>query len=293
MDEDFYIEDSSLLKIVVTFIIFLSAIAFGYYYYSHYFVNIYFKPKKFEVELGDVLSSDLNDYIDCINCNNFRLDVSNVLVDENNRTISPGEYSYKITGNNKIKKGKIIVKDTTSPKVITKDLNVGINEEFDVSDFVLSCEDLSLPCKVSYSNPDSYDLNNSEGTYNLEIIVSDSLGNSTVEKVVLNVGKDYSYEEEKASDFDVSHISNSESEWDETFTVKFDKALNEDKSEFDEKVKTLSAVEYDFNKDIKNKEMILAYNKYNYVIGISLKITFTDDSVLFVTDDNSKIKEEE
>ena len=292
MDEDFYIENNSVGKILFLIVLFLGLIGGGYYFYKNYFLKSYVKLNKVNVELGSLLSQDIHEYIECSNYEDYELDLSNVKIDDKGNVVSPGEYSYKIVDNNNYeRKGKIYVKDTTLPKVAVQELTVGVNEKYDVADFVTSCEDYSLPCKVDYKNHSDIEINKSAGNYSFNIVIADAFGNEVIKKVKLIVKEGYSYTDVKKSDLNVSYISNQESNWNNTYTVKYEKAFDVDDHAFDEKLKELSAVEYDFEKNILDKELILIYNKYNYVIGVSVKVTFEDNEVLFVTTENAKIKE--
>ena len=64
--------------------------------------------------------------------------------------------------------------------------------------------------------------------------------------------------------------------------------LDPETEEFVKQVSELSAKEYQFDKQIVKKEIIEIYNKYDYVIGFSIMVTFDDSSVLFVTSENTK-----
>ena len=54
----------------------------------------------------------------------------------------------------------------------------------------------------------------------------------------------------------------------------------------DEKIpSSLSSMDME---NIKEKEIIVIYNKYNYALGLSIKVTFDDGSYEFVTEDKVK-----
>lgn len=293
MDEDFYIEENSTLKIILIIIVVI-ALGVGIFYgYNKMYKPNYIKLKKVTVELGDVLNNDIKNYIECDDYSKYTLDLGNVLVDSDGKTISAGEYSYKITGNNTSKKGKIFVKDTTAPIAEVKTLTVGVNESYEVADFVTSCEDLSMPCHITYKNKSDIDLNKNSGEYNLKIIISDNAGNETIKDVKLIVKEGYSYQEEKEKDLEYSYTSNNDANWNQTYTLKFDKAISDEDVKFDDALKRLSAKEYQIEGTIKDKEIIIIYNKYDYVIGLSIKVTLEDGTIMFITEENAQIIEED
>lgn len=292
MDEDFYIEENSTVKIIliIVVVIFLGGCIF--YGYNKIYKPNYVKLKKVTVELGDVLNTDIKNYIECDDYSKYTLDLENIKLDDNGRVMSTGEYSYKVIGNNNTKKGKIFVKDTTAPIALVKDLTVGVNEAYEVADFVTSCEDLSLPCHITYKNKGDINLNKSSGEYTLSIVISDNAGNETIKNVKLIVREGYSYQEEKEKDLEYSYTSNDDSNWNKTYTLKLDKAISDEDAKFDDLLKTISAKEYQIDGNIKDKEIIIIYNKYDYVIGLSIKVTLEDGKVIFITNENEQISEE-
>lgn len=293
MEEDFYIENNSPIKITIIIILTIGLIIGTIYYYKKIYLNNYIKLNTIEIELGEEISTNIEDYIKCNNYSDYTLNLDNVLVDDNNKTISTGEYSYKIEGNNTIKKGKIIVKDTTKPIVTVQTLTIGLNEEYNVSEFVTECKDLSSPCKVDYEKEKDTTLNKSAGEYTFNIVISDMENNKTTKEVKLIVKENYSYKETKEKDLEYNKISNEESSWNKTYTYKFDKALDTEEEEFDEKIKAISLDEYTYDKEIKDKELIIIYNKYDYAIGVSVKLTFTDGTTTFVTSQDIKENNQE
>lgn len=293
MEEDFYIENNSPIKITIIIILTIGLILGSIYYYKKIYLNNYIKLNTIEIELGEEISTNIKDYIKCNNYSDYTLNLDNVLVDDNNKTISTGEYSYKIEGNNTIKKGKIIVKDTTKPIVTVQPLTIGLNEEYNVSEFVTECKDLSSPCKVDYEKEKDTTLNKNAGEYTFNIVVSDMENNKTTKEVKLIVKENYSYKDTKEKDLEYNKISNEESNWNKTYTYKFDKALDTEEEEFDEKIKAISLDEYIYDKEIKDKELIIIYNKYDYAIGVSIKLTFTDGTTTFVTSQDIKENNQE
>lgn len=294
MDQDFYIEENSPIKVafmILFFVILIGGCIYGYLIFKN---SDNIKLKNITVELGNKLSTNIDDYITGNNINTYKLDVSSVAVDDNGNTNSTGEYSYKIIKNGKTQKGKLYVKDTTVPKFTTIDLEVGVNEEFSPNDFLVSCDDLSMPCIVKFKKAKDLELNKNEGIYKTTIIISDSEGNDISREVNLIVKGENTLQKKKASDLSFDHLSEEDNDWNKTYTKKLDKAINEESLEYADELSKISIKEYDFSKKETERKILVAYNKYNYVIGFSIKVTFEDDSVIYITKDNVKeIVEEE
>lgn len=287
MDQDFYIEETNPLKIAFTIIFFIGLIGFGVYSYFHYYKANAISLKTVTIELGKPVSKNISDYIEGNNIDKYTLDVSSISVDENNNTNSTGEYSYKIKSSEKELKGKVFVKDTTKPIVEVNDLTVGVNESFNPNEFLTKCDDLSLPCKVKYKKPSDEKLNDKEGTYTIKIVISDSAGNEVTKDVNLIVSKDNSLENIKSKELTYDHNSANDISWNQTYTLKLETALNPDESAYEKALSEISSKEYSFDKSVKNKEILIIYNKYEYAIGFSIKYTFEDETVLYVTNDNA------
>lgn len=288
MDEDFYIEDHYKRNVVIMIIIILLAIGGLYYGYKNYYKKNYLKVKDVTVELGSKLSTDIKDYIKCDNYDDYKLDLSAVVTDSEGKVTSVGEYAFKVIKNDDVSRGKVFVKDTTKPIVSVSDLTVGVNEEYNAYDFVNSCTDLSMPCVVSFKDANDGDLSGKVGNYKIEIIISDNANNKVNKTVNLAVKEGYSFKEVKEKDFNVDHTSNDKSNWNNTYTIKFEKALEEESTEFNELLEAYGIKELTYDKNIKEKEIIVIYNKYNYALGLSIKVTFDDDSYEFVTEDKIK-----
>lgn len=290
MDEDFYFEDHYKRNVIILIIVILIIIGGLYYAYKKYYKNNYLKIKDVTVELGDKLSDNIEDYIKCNNYSLYKLDLSNVVVDENGNTSVTGEYSYSVIKDNEIKRGKVFVKDTTNPTVTVKDLKVGVNEIYGAFDFVESCNDLSMPCVTSFKDASSADLSSKAGNYKLTIVINDGAGNKVEKDVNLIVEDGYSYKEVKTNTLDVDHLSNDKADWNETYTYKFDKAYEEESTEFEEILEKYSTINLNLDKNIKDKEIIVVYNKYDYVLGISIKVTYDDNTYEFITSDKINVE---
>ena len=295
MDEDFYIEDNYKRNVIILILV-LILFGFGLYYvYKNYYKKNYLKINDVTVELGDKLSGKIEDYIKCENYNSYKLDLSSVVVDENGKTTKAGEYSYAVIKGQDVKRGKIYVKDTRKPIVSVKDLKVGVGESYGAFDFVNSCDDLSLPCTTLFKDANDAELSSKAGNYKIAIVVSDNAGNKIEKTVNLIVEEGYSYKEVKATDLNVDHLSNENSNWNKTYTYKFDTAYDEESVEFNEIIEKYSTINIKLDKSIKDKEIIIIYNKYSYAIGLSIKVTFEDDTYEFISSDkiNEFIKQDE
>ena len=294
MDPDFYIEEDSPLKVIIIIFIFVGLIGGGLYYYLNHKNDTTIKIKNVTLELGDKLSLDIKDYATSNNISEYTIDLSNVSVDDNGNANVTGEYSYRIKGNNETYKGKIYVKDTTSPDVTLRELTVGVGEEFSPNEYIKSCTDLSMPCTASYKNPKNENLKDKEGTYEVEIKVVDKEGNSTIKKTKLIVSSKTTLIKIKESNLKLNHLSSNESNWNNTYTLKLDSAVEENSLKFNELFDELSTKEYNLDKDLDKKEIILAYNEYDYVIGFIIKITYKDNTVKYLTSaDEIKSESEE
>jgi len=293
MDEDFYIEETSPVKVILGIIIFIGIIAGGLYYYLNHKNSMTLKLKNVTFELGSPLSKDITTYIESNNPNAYTIDLSNVSVDENGNVNSTGEYSYHVKKVGESKKGKIFVKDTTNPEVTVEDLTVGLNEEFGPIEFVTKCEDLSLPCTARYKNIKNEELNTKEGEYDVDIIISDAEGNEVTKKVKLTVSSSTTLAAKKESDLTFDHLSEQDDSWDKSFTLKLEKALADGTARFDEVLEEVSTKEYNFDKEVVEKKILVAYNKYDYAIGFSIKVKFSDDTVKYITSENASEKIEQ
>ena len=284
-DADFYIEETSPKKIFFYCLVILFCLGFGVYALYYYTNRDILKLKDVTVELGEKVPTNIEEYLKGTQVNDYQLDVSNVHVDETGNTDSTGEYSYSVSNGHVTKRGKLFVKDTTAPVVTVQNLTVGLDEDFEVDDFIVSCEDLSIVCYVSYADADSLALNEKEGTYNVTIKIADEHGNSVSQKVKLTVSKDASLSKVKASDLEVSEVIPKIPEWNNTFTYKFEPALLDDSIEFERRLVEIANVDYSakYDKVITERTNLVIYNRYGYALGISVVLKFEDDSLVYVT----------
>lgn len=293
IDEDFYFEESNPKKVflICLLILFLIGVGFGAYKYYDKQTNI--RLKTVEIELGDKVPSDISHYIKSGKYDGYSIDISNVHVNEEENTDSVGEYSYTVKKDKNILKGKIIVKDTTPPEVELQDLTVGLNEDYDINDFLVSCNDLSEVCHVYYANSKDEEYVKEEGTYEISLKIKDKYNNEITKKVNLIVNKDASLKELKASDTTVTNIYPIDDQWDNTYTVKFKKGLAEKDDELEEALLELVNIDFDskYEDKIKEQTLLIIYNKYNFALGLSIKLEFENGKVIYVSE-NAITKEE-
>ncbi|MDD2505197.1 MAG: hypothetical protein PHF21_02855 [Bacilli bacterium] len=284
IDEEFYFEESNPKKVFLTILtmLFVFGLCAGAYYYIDKQDNL--KLKSITVELGSPLSNNIEDYIKSGKYEGYFLDTSKIHVDDEGNVDSVGEYSFTLSKENIMKKGKLYVKDTTPPIVTLKDLTIGINEDFDLDDFVESCIDLSGICNVSFVKEKDSELINKEGTYEINLKIKDKYNNEVVKKATLIVSKGFILSELKAKDKEVSNIYPQDENWKDIYTVKFKKGLDEEDEDFEEEILKLANFDFSllYEKKIVNKTIISIFNKYNYIIGLTMKLEFDDNEVLYV-----------
>lgn len=286
MDQDFFVEETSPLKVIFFVLIFIGLIGGSIYFYLNYKNSSHLKLKNITVELGTKLPTDKDTYLDTNKPENYTLDLSMIKTDEEGNVNVAGEYAYKVKGNGETKKGKVYVKDTTIPTYELENLTVGVKEEFSPNDYLTKCDDLSLPCTVKFKNAKDLDLNSKEGTYEVDIIISDAAGNEVTKTVKLTVKGENTLAKKKASDLEYSYIEEEDPNWNKTYTLKLTKGIAEDSIDYNDYISELGSKQYKLTKKIKEKKIITVYNKYNYVIGFSIKITFEDDTSIYVTKNN-------
>ena len=244
-------------------------------------VSIYYKKqhtiklKNVTIELGDTLSKDVNDYL--INgkryANEYKLYLDNVDVN----TI--GKYSYKVKYNKHTKTGYINVQDTTKPEVTLDDLvTIGKDEEFNPNLLITSCTDKSLPCTATLKNDSDYDKLKNSGTYKIKINVSDTVGNTTEKEVTINVSEIGTLSSKVTNDLNYYTNNLNDDKVDHILFIKLDKAIDEDTLEYEGLIQETSAIDFSeyVDDEIYSTRLITAYNKYGYVIGIQVEVTFND-----------------
>ena len=274
MEEIYYEEQSKkhiFLKCVL--FVFILGVIVGVFIYFKYKNTI--QLKNINVELGTSLSHDVNDYLKSGKrfANEYKLYLDGVDVN----TI--GKYSYKVKYNKHTKTGYINVVDKTKPEVVFND-NVVISskEDFNINNLMLSCIDKSLPCNVTLINESDYDKLKNVGEYNINVKVSDSAGNYVTKKVNVTVTDDENVSNTMSSDLEYYTNSINDDKIDHVLFVKLEKAINEDSLEFEGMLQETSSIDFSkyVDKSIKDTRLITAYNKYGYVIGIQVEVSYGD-----------------
>ncbi len=163
-----------LILVLIIFLILIVGV--GVYYVLNMSKNkvtqVTITPKQTSIELGSDL--DATKASTLVNVTGYNVD--SCTVSGNIDTKKAGTYSYTVTcGNKTTSEQKIEVKDTTSPIVALKEVIVTPNTDVSADDFILDIEDAS-PCTSSFVG----DVDTSEeGTFEVEIIVSDAYDNQT------------------------------------------------------------------------------------------------------------------
>lgn len=177
---------NKILFLVVVFLV-IGLIGGGIYFYLSSSRKVAEKAvitKTITISVGDKLSLKLDDYATFygVKATNCILDIENVKNDV------PGKYTYVISCGVNNYKGSIIVEDKLPPIVETKILLKNVNEDIEVSEFIISCEDNS-ECKYELENFEELKENlKTEGVYDAKIKVLDEDGNTRniIEKVIVS-----------------------------------------------------------------------------------------------------------
>lgn len=286
MDEDFLdvTETNSKKVIIVFFLIIVILLVAGYVfvYRPHHF-----GLKNLTFEVGSELPNDVNEYLktQVIDTSNYKINLDKVKVNE------IGTYEYSVSINKNVVKGKIKIVDTTAPKFTIKE-NYQIEQDDDnffIGDVLESCTDVSLPCLVSYKKDKDANFIKELGEHTFTIIVSDIYKNKKEATVTISVLKKGSIVKEEELDLEFSSSSSNIPEFNDEYYIKLDKAINKDSDEVGDIANEISAdkiqkyIEKNYpNNTIKNSEIVLIYNKSEYVIGFVVKITLNNDKVIYM-----------
>lgn len=279
MDEDFLDVTSSGNKLIaIIFILVIIAISiFGYFFV---FQKYHFSLKDVDYEIGESLNEDINHYLkkSVVDTSGYKLDLSKV------KNTEIGTYSYKVTYNNRTKKGIINIKDTTPPVFSTKELSVEVGDDnFYLGNALETCEDASMPCLVTFKNESDESKLNTPGTYSVDIVVSDIYKNKKETNIILIVVPEGSLETSENMDLEFSKSSAEIPYFNGEYYIKLEKALEDESEEVEDLIEEISTDmidEYVKNNysgyNVKNTEIVKMYNKDNYVIGIVVKVTISN-----------------
>lgn len=294
--DDFYFEGTSPRRVkvicVILVLIFIIAVLSFIYFRNTYTLNV---KSKVIVELGSEVSYDIKDYIDnkIVDEDDYSLNLKGVSISDDGTFDLVGEYQFKVKFKSITKTGKIIVKDTTPPTVECEDVTVGVDEEVDADTFITVCEDYSRPCNVEVKGDDLEELVKKAGTYSINLIISDQYDNKVEKTATLTVKKNYSRINIIRSDLNIDHISEDVDDFKNVIYIKYTKALDEEELESDEEYQELVAAatsslynylpeEYKLNR-VDDFILINVYNKYNYVIGVAIRVTLDNGITMYLS----------
>ena len=282
--EDFYFEESNTKHIFIKSLIFLFIVGIGIGVFLYYKKMNTINIKTITLEVGSNLSTDVKDYLKSgKNYDNYKLILDGV------DTNVVGNYNYKIKYNKHTKTGVIKIVDSTKPKVELDDITIGIDEELDPSFLLLSCEDKSLPCTVALKNNSDINKFKTIGIYDIKFIVSDAVGNKVESSAKITVSDTATMSSKMTNDLEYASNSENDDTIKHVFFKKLDKAIYEDTSDYEGMIHEISAIDFSeyTNGDIYSTKLITAYNKYGYVIGIQVEVTYEDGTKKLI--ENKKV----
>lgn len=276
MDE-FYYEESNPKHVFVNCLIILFVIGLSFGIFLFIKNTNTFKLKDIEINLGDKLSENIEDYIDgsIKNIIDYKLYLDDVNVNK------VGEYTYKVKYNKHVEIGTIKVIDNKKPIVIpSEDIIVGIDEELDLNLLIEKCVDDSLPCRVSLKKDSDLEKLKKEGKYKINLVVSDAVGNKTNISVDITASSTETMSSLQINDLNYYTNSENDDSIEHTLFIKLDKGISEETHEYESLIRDLSVMDFNEfineNKEIYDVKLITVYNKYSYVVGFQVLATFTD-----------------
>ena len=286
--EEIYFEESSTKQIFIKslIIIFILGFCFGAFFY--YKSKNTIKLRNIEVELGEPLSKNVLDYLS--NGEKYSSKYKLYLDDVNTNKV--GKYQYKVRYNKHTVTGYITILDRTKPEVTVNDITIGKDEELHAMYLVSTCKDKALPCSAIFEDERIYKKIKTPGTYNTIIKVSDANGNYVKKDVTITSSKNKTFSSVMTNDLDYYSNSLEDETIEKKYFKKLDKAINEDTIEYEELIQTISAEDFELysEKALKETKLITVYNKYGYVIGIQVMLTYTDNTSEMI---ENKIRDEQ
>lgn len=170
---------NKILFIIIIFVA-LAGVGFGTYYVLNYTdllkqqATINVSTKDLEVNIGDVLSTNIMDY-----ANVTGTDVRNCSLNTNNVDVTKiGTYEYQVTCGDNVKVGKIVVVDNNELVVETKNLYKVKGSTLEAKEFAISAND-NLTYEFVDQNDVNTKLNGDFGSYTVRIKVTSQSGKST------------------------------------------------------------------------------------------------------------------
>ncbi len=291
MEDEIILEESKLstkTKFLIFIIVFAAIIAAIVIFFKSFNFGV---KKVITLEVGEKISLDVKDYLtnNPLNDKDYKLNLDSVKYDENNILTEVGEYTYRVTLNDTIKEGKIVVKDTKAPSLSLNELTIGVGEEVKPDDFVYKCEDYSLPCTYEFDGKvDS----SKEGTITIKIKAKDAHNNETVTDAKLTIEQGASLNNLKSTDLKADYIEPDYGDWNKEFVISFSGAFDpndEDNYRWDYYYEFLNSNYNDYldskysNKTVKSAEVLAVYNKYHYIVGFAARATLNDGTITYLT----------
>lgn len=183
-------------KIIVGVIIAIIIIIIGIAIYFYIVPKI---KKELRIEVGSE-----NIQIEEFFINEKNIENAEILSDINEVNLKEiGEYEVKIKYKNKEHIVKVIVQDTTAPKVEFQNVEQWPNYEINAEDFIKSKEDFSQ-MKTSFECSEDI---KSIGKYSVLVVVEDEYGNKTEKECILNISYVKTmYQLERGEQIDLSKI---------------------------------------------------------------------------------------
>jgi len=141
----------------------------------------------FTIEYGNEISNNVADYVldntDEKVVKNTTVEI--VGLDESSEYPSVGEYVVKVKYKNQVKEVIVTVEDTTKPvfKDFNKDINIYTGEQVDWNTLFVADDLSDVTISVDDSNIDY----SKAGTYQIEVVATDSSNNSVSETANLNI----------------------------------------------------------------------------------------------------------
>ena len=277
MEEEFYFEESNPKHVFIKclIILFIIGITIGIFLYNKN--NNVLKLKNIKINLGDELSTNIEDYIDggIKYIDDYKLYLNDI------DTNKVGEYTYTVKYKKHKETGKIEIIDNKKPLVTASDnIIVGTDEELDLNMLISKRVDDSLPCNVSLKREKDLEKLKKEGVYNIDLIVSDAVGNKTNLTVEITSSDSETFSSLQLKDLEYYTNSENDDNIKHTLFISLDKAINEETHEYESLIRELSIMDFsEFvsdDEEIYDIKLITAYNKYSYVIGFQVLVTFTD-----------------
>ena len=292
MEEEIVFDESRMStskKIIISIILLAIIICAVVLFYKTFNFNV---KKTVTYELGDKVSQEVLDYITNkpMDTKSYKLNLDGVPYEDDYTLNTVGEFTFRVSMKDTTKEGKIIVKDSKAPDIETIDLTVGVNEEYNISDFVVMCKDSSLPC--TYEQEGLPSDTSKEGTYEGKVIAKDEYNNAVTKNVKLTIKNGYSLKDEKVKDLTAKYIEPNYSDWNNKYVITFGGAF--DPEDYDN---YRWQYYYDFlnadhnqyldikdqGKYVKSVELIAVYNKYKYITGFAARALLNDGTFTYLT----------